>query len=98
MIALIAAGRDGGGHGDPVFFTVPWSPSIAERGQLPGSVWGGIQMLHTVMRLMGEDLADFCRISEALLFTIALKEHGTITAAIGVVLARRIMLELGMLP
>ena len=97
MIALIASGR-GGGEGPPVFFTVPWSPHIAERGEMPGRVWQKIIEFHAAIRV-SEDAPSFTAMSEpALILQLLQRPEFDLRAALGITLARRIMLELGMLP
>ncbi len=98
MIFLIASGRDGGDNGEPVFFTVPWSPSIEARGQMPGRVYARLRMLREIL-IATEVLPTFCAMTEDQVFAEALCTQGFgICSALGVTLARRIMLELGMLP
>lgn len=98
MIGLIAAGRDGGGHEPPVFFTVPWSPSIEARGEMPGKVMARLRLLREVLVSSGE-LPKFCTMTEREIVAMALNTPGyDVCAALGVTIARRIMLELGMLP
>lgn len=99
MIALVAAGREGGGDGGPVFHTVPWSPSIAERGQMPGSI---IRKLLQLRRAMledgGGDLHRFARMTQTELIGVAITLPGYgLAGALGVMLARSLMAELGML-
>lgn len=98
MIALVAAPR-GGGDGPPVFFTVPWSPSIAERGgQMPGHVLKALKMLVATVQHYGL-LRQFALLSTRDLFPYAYTVCGQrpIMAA-AMVLTRPLVLELGMLP
>ena len=98
MILLIAAGRDGGDNGEPVFFTVPWSPSIEARGQMPGKVFARLRFLREILVATG-GLSEFCALTEDQVLLRAMNTDGYgICSALGVTLARRIMLELGMLP
>lgn len=97
MIGLIAAGRDGGGDGSPVFFTVPWSPSVEARGQMPGAVYTRLRSLLDELQKSGLS-REFGWMSESSLFmrVAGMPEYG-LAGAVGVCLARRLMLELGLL-
>jgi hypothetical protein len=98
MIALVAAGREGGGDGGPVFHTVPWSPSIAERGELPGSIIQGLLELRALLLADRGDLETFARMTLPEVFMLVLTIPGYGYAdALGVALARNVMAELGML-
>ncbi len=98
MIFLIASRRDGGDNGEPVFFTVPWSPSIEARGQMPGKVFARLRLLREVLVASG-DLPTICAMTEDEVLFLAMSVHGcSVRSALGVTIARRIMLELGMLP
>jgi len=96
VIALVAAPR-GGGDGGPVFFTVPWSPSIQARGQMPGAVWRGIE---TLLASMGEDRelkAAIGSLSDTAMFVFAMAaKRYDLTSALGVMITRHLMRELGM--
>lgn len=95
MILLVAAERGGGGDGQPVFITVPWSPSISARGQLPGSVYRSMMRLHGCVNLYGGWVA-FRGLSDTELFMLTLAIDGySFTGAMGVVIARHLLVELG---
>ena len=97
MILLVASGR-GGGDGPPVFFTVPWSPHIAERGEMPGRIFSTIRDLQMNLESgTAEERAAFLTMSDSGLLLLSLKVTGyDLAAAIGITVARRMMLELGM--
>ena len=98
MIALIASGR-GGGDGPPVFFTVPWSPGIAERGEMPGAVFRAIRLLQAIIAEgTPADRDYFLNLPSAALLLSALGIPGyDLKAAGGVLVARHLIRELGML-
>lgn len=97
MIALVTAG--GGGDAAPVYFTVPWSPSIAARGQLPGRILNGLLVLRRHLSVDPEVLQRFTTLGELECMAIALTFPGYgLLDALGVTLARRLMLEIGLIP
>lgn len=98
MLALIAGGR-GGDSAPPVYSTVPWSPEIARRGQLPGQVWRAMKDLLALVDRYG--LGDaFARMPEVTLLTTAVEMGGVpdLIRAMGLVAARRVLLDLELLP
>lgn len=99
MLALVASGR-GGGEGKPVFFTVPWSPMIAERGQVPGELWSMLMRLVEILQ-RGDDTErrDFIFLSDGALSAKFILQRGYgLLETLGVVLARRLLRELEFLP
>lgn len=93
MLALIAAGRPGGDDGPPVYFTVPWSASIAERGQLPGEVYRSI--LAFVRQLAPSD-PKMLTAPDAILLLSALAAGWPWLGALGLLVARRVAVDLKM--
>jgi hypothetical protein len=90
MLALVAAG----GRGDdspPVFFTVPWSPMIGERGELPG------ELLHRLLALVPMARAIGPRLREPDVFRRVLIERGSLVTALGITLAYRLLIDMGQL-
>lgn len=95
MLTLIAAGRDGSDPGPPVYFTVPWSPGIERRGQMPGNVWRSLMSLVEVLRRNSDAIRDFHELSDGMLIWSAIQTgRFTATEALGVMLARRTLVEL----
>lgn len=101
MLALIAAGRDGGDSGPPVFFTVPWSPFIAERGQLPGDLFHAVrEFVDKALPSHGKDREtrrQFLHISNGALILACMQAGWPLIAALGMTVARQITLDLQLL-
>lgn len=96
MLALIAAGRGGGGD-SPTFYTVPWSPMIVARGgQIPGHAYANLLEIVEIFvrRGIGHRLHECGRVEmlDAMLCT------GHFTAAIIVAFAVQLAAELEMVP
>ena len=95
MLGLVAAGRGGGDHGPPVFFTVPWSPELAARGgHLPGSIWQTLVFFRDAILPL---IPDAHRLSDTGLFLLGLRlSRGDYITAGGYVAALRMLRELGL--
>lgn len=100
MLALVAAERGGGGDGSPVFFTVPWSPSIAERGgEMPGSFFHWLMKFVALAKSSPADEVEaFLSASDATLAVRSIFVAGYgLTEAMAMLKARMFIVELGLL-
>lgn len=99
MLLLVSAGRDGGGGGPPVYFTVPWSPHIAERGELPGECYQAVLVLLERLRAEPHEIREFREMGDTRLLMSLITVLGfPITVALGVLVARHLLTDLEMWP
>jgi hypothetical protein len=95
MIALVAAGRGGGG-GTPAVITVPWFPSVEERGELPGYVHRALMKVVDATRRHGIT-RSFLELSDSALFLELHAVGFPFHRALAMVASRNLMMELGLL-
>lgn len=98
MIALVFAAGGDGGHGPPVFHTVPWAPFIEKRGgQMPGAVYQSMMRLHRHFSA-GGGWAAFRGLTDTQFFSLIMEAPGIdLVSAAGMMLSRKMLLALGVL-